>query len=73
MEKEKEKEKEKNKINYDLSTNELKYLSKFFLKQYMDCGEVRDRLNMYYEKDPCMFLYREYIKYDKEYIKKTKN
>jgi hypothetical protein len=55
----------------NLSTDELKNVSKFFYNNYIECEKMRLESNMYLSNnDICKFIYNEYLFYENEYNNK---
>jgi hypothetical protein len=52
------------KIDYKiLSSNEIKNISDFFYGQYTECQIMGYNRGMNMNKQPCKFLFNEYLKY----------
>jgi len=62
------------KIDYKiLSSNEIKGISDFFYNQYRECQIMGYNRGMNMNKQPCKFLFHEYLKYKNSYEDKKKD
>jgi hypothetical protein len=51
-----------------LTIDELKYVSLFFLKQYNQCNQIKQKFPKYYEnEEPCIALYNLHNQYKEKY------
>ena len=52
------------KVDNTLSTNELKFVSNYFYEKYVECRKINHKINLYQNRDICMFIHNEHIKYN---------
>ena len=55
-------------MNSQFTLKELKQISDLYVKQYIECRNVRYKFYKYDEREnPCLFIFDGYIKYNKLY------